>query len=166
MHSSLQQLSIGWNTGRDSGLVWVPTLHLYPARSICCRFAESGGKKCDRPKRFLRIMQQLSYDCADNNWLAHQSCNVAVPVALHYWCASYSARQSIWDLRFEIKELKKATPLINPGAGDRPRGAFFSIHESIRGPRIKLLDCQLRTFGSGAAVKVIHPCASACGKTF
>lgn len=33
----------------------------------CCRFAESGGKKCDRPKRFLRIMQQLSYDCADNN---------------------------------------------------------------------------------------------------
>jgi hypothetical protein len=26
--------------------------------------------------------------------LAHQSCNVAI-AALHYWCASYSARQSI-----------------------------------------------------------------------
>jgi len=28
----IQQFSIGWNTGRDSGLVWVPTPNLYPAQ--------------------------------------------------------------------------------------------------------------------------------------
>ena len=43
------------------------------------------------------------------------------------------------DLRFEIWDLKKATPPIDPGAGDED-WELFSLHGWIRRPKTKLLD--------------------------